>query len=425
MKGKSKHLIHSSALISCNSLMFAYYTLFSNTSGSHCARLLLPWIGICLVLYFFNVFFFQKGAKISSFMIGNITSAMVLCIAGYFFFAKGKNFIPIFAALAAIIASVVNQFLVAQEGVKPNQMLLYTEFTAFTLIICLALGRDRELNIFLMISFCFNFLSLILLRLTTKNDTKVEGSRYLGIFAFGVLLLFLGGMVFLLSLVFSHGVQQGMAMCVVYFLNGIRKIGSLFFAFLSYLFSFIPFIEKEPEKIPEALPEMAALQNWEEPMDATYFYSIIGIGILLAGIGIFFYLLRKNKGKKVPIRMEKMKKEQKTIVIKNKIWEKWKAFFHRIIQRIKNIYFCIRYPKEPVTLLLRAESYGRKKGMTRKQWETGSSYLKRLLEAEEEVQEPIYQDIEELSECLNCLFFSTKRQKLNKETVIRLRKLFR
>lgn len=390
MEDRKLLFLHITMLFVDVALANSYFDFISLIEGEGITRIsFLPWFLGCVLIYAIDRLLLRHGVLWNVYGILNAVMVIGLTIVGNIFFItsnipSSENVSYFLSILLFLIVGTHLPFVAWSQDVRTEKFLLYEDFTIFTVCLFLLVrenSRFAQLQIRLPLCLCILFLlwAIISLRVTTKSQVEVRGSKGKGILFIVVLTVLLCIPVFVIFLLFSDGVRGLMDGAVDLIGRGLSWVFHMLYQLLVLIAKLLPEpgemggLEEEPMQA--IVPEETELTGYELPL-----IYIIGAGIglfILVSIILLIYNM-KNKTKREPIRMQKHSLVMRS---KEKLWTIIKSFIEELQRRILFRYRYITGGDTVPGLYLRFENYGRLLGIERLKSESGREYLMRLYKA--------------------------------------------
>lgn len=416
------------SMLAALDMLFRMGSFYQNGEMMHIG--FWPWLLCVAVLYGVNVLLMRRGCTLATPIALDVAGFVLMFAGGLFGWMQLQGITAILFAAVFYGSSVMGCFLTAKEKVSPNKTLVHVEMLIlFFAGVLLLEGANFPLspvnNIPMMLALGCNLVSLILARVVTENRVKVEGGRYQGI----LLLATVAVLFFVLALVgvlaFSQTGNALMHGLVGGLLTAIKAIIAAVGAFLNFLLSLMPVSLDSALPPPEAQAGMNMEYQTEEMADLSYLLPyVIGIFIVLLLAVLVWVLLRTRK-----LRLGTMQGRQtergRTMVVRNRLLEKILEALDRLRQNFWFRWQCLCHRDSPQMVLLEAEHWGKQHKMPRLPGDAPGAYVRRVAARCFATQPERMQDVLEVCDCLDHMFYSTHTVACPKDAVKRTLRAFR
>ncbi|MGI6030606.1 MAG: hypothetical protein ACOX7F_03780 [Eubacteriales bacterium] len=422
MRLEAIHFVGATALLTDIAYMASGYALFSLLQTDQQMTLSpLPWLGMILVIYLINCFLKRRSLPVSSVIGGNLICGLLMMVIGCIFLTNAQGTMAYVFAALFFGGSVMRAYMVAQNGIKPNQMLIYTEFSTMLVAIFLSM-ETRGITLpplcfgLLMTAICCDLISLVLMRVVTENRSKVAGSRYQGaLLLIGVALLLalfvVGGL-----MVFSSAGRELFAFSVSAAGGLLLWLGKGILALINFLLSLVPMPEDGGELMAQEEVTLTPSENQQTELDYSGLLMILAIVGVIVVVGVVIWLLYRFRKLRTLRMTEPEVLQEGELVRTGGLWRSLCLWWQRQMGRLRFHWECIVYRHTPQGILLRIESWGKQAGQPRGVGESPAHYLRRVrgaLFAPGEADNAIVA----LSQELERLFYSGQSQGLSSAEV--------
>ncbi|MBE6031814.1 MAG: hypothetical protein E7224_01295 [Clostridiales bacterium] len=432
MRNFTAHFVSVSSIWCCTAIL---YTLFLvGTHGQHTEAYIdfYPWVALALLFYVVDVLLLRRGLSENLFVGLNVAMIAFLVAFGSLFLAHGASFMGSVAAGVFLLVPGVMAFFLSRKPLSPNTVLNFLEGAIVLFIVYVfmeesAAGSGNYFNIPLIAALVLAFVSIILMRTVSGNRSKVQGSRLTGglmmaaIFVV-ILLISVGGL-----MLFSGGIRTALSGV----LSGLTSLGLAIAGLFLKLMEFLAQFASEEEALPPEMEPTMGSPDGEMDAFAQMDWGnvpLILIGVIIAAVvvGIAVWM-RKNKGQKLPAQAVVKGSPEKRAFIRNRLWDRIVQWIRALRQKLIFTWHKFIYRNTVPGILLRAEACGMRRKVRREKGESGSHYIRRLVQGMDEKicsqEDRIL--AEEFCGLLDRFFYSGKDPSADEKMLRRMKKIFR
>lgn len=400
--------------------LFAVGTFYKLPAMTHLG--LVPWFLFLAVAYLVDKALWNRGISLGNFTALHGGYWLILSLLGNIWWMEPMGLAPRLFSLVFYGLSVFQLSVLVKEGTKANKTLVQTEITVLLLAVILllegsVLPAGNELHTPLVLLMICNLISLVLCRVVTENKVKVEFGKARGMLFLVLAVVAMVVVAIGLLLTFSQqgralveGLTQGVTGGAQWMVTQVER-------FLQWLLSFLPGVE--PGQLPDMEPVSSSGETASGGEGDVAGLLLKGMGAIAAVVAVCLvvYIL-KNRGQRLGGAGNPRAKSP--LLVQNRLLqrllEKWRRLKKGLIFRFQ----CLRYGNSPQAVLVAAEHYGKQAGLPRLKGETMRHYLERLGQGLEQSTE----DIAQLCDCLDGIFYGKKDGSLPGEQIKRLKKTF-
>lgn len=384
MKLRAKHFGGMAALTSDVAYMCCGFALFSVLQTQRQMTISpLPWLLCVIAAYLLNCWLTRRSMAVNALIGINLLMVVGMAAVGCLYLTDAEGATAHLFALAFFIGSILHGYILAKDGVKPNQMLVYTEMS-IVLIACFLCMELRDISLpadtfgMLFAAAGLDLMALIAMRVMSENSSRVEGSRAQGMFILLLMALLLGGIALGCLLLFSSAAQMAVGMFLTGAGKGLLLLGHFFVWLVEFLLSLFPAPEGElggaPPGTEVTLPQAAV----EEEADYTFIIILLSILAVASIVTVLVLLIRWARKKKTHgvVQQEALQEGELLRSGGLLLWLRRKL---QELQRQYRFYLdCLRCRGSAQELLLRLERLAKKRGCGRLARESISCFLDRL-----------------------------------------------
>lgn len=421
MNIRPKWFIEFSAILNDIVFMFCGYVIFTTLRADGLKQIAFyPWLVYCFFVYVFNNILISRGIKENTYLTINIIFGVIAIVFGAIFFVDANSIISFLCASCFIGLSVLRCYILPKDGIKPNQMLVYVEFSV--MIFCVVLMIEKSLieirgvisPKFLVSTTC-SLISLILIRVTSEYSKKYTGGKFTGIFVLGSIIAISGTFVLGFILILSDGFRYYMTLIVNGFFSAFEFLKDKLIEFLVFLFSHGSAPEQELNI--SGGNEFVNIAESQGTLDSDKLFYIIGTIVVICAIVFLLKIFKANKNKRLAgVVLSNSQSINKTSL--PSLIEQVKFILKKIFLRIRFFINSIIYKNSIEGFYLELIKFGDKKKINKIPSETPREFIVKICEIVDESDRNLFIDFANI---LERNYYSNESQRIEKSFIKNLR----
>ena len=417
MNIRPKWFIEFSAILNDIVFMFCGYVIFTTLRADGLKQIAFyPWLVYCFFVYVFNNILISRGIKENTYLTINIIFGVIAIVFGAIFFVDANSIISFLCASCFIGLSVLRCYILPKDGIKPNQMLVYVEFSV--MIFCVVLMIEKSLieirgvisPKFLVSTTC-SLISLILIRVTSEYSKKYTGGKFTGIFVLGSIIAISGTFVLGFILILSDGFRYYMTLIVNGFFSAFEFLKDKLIEFLVFLFSHGSAPEQELNI--SGGNEFVNIAESQGTLDSDKLFYIIGTIVVICAIVFLLKIFKANKNKRLAgVVLSNSQTSLPSLI------EQVKFILKKIFIRIRFFINSIIYKNSIEGFYLELIKFGDKKKINKIPSETPREFIVKICEIVDESDRNLFIDFANI---LERNYYSNESQRIEKSFIKNLR----
>lgn len=420
MNIRPKLFIEFSAILNDIMFMFCGYVIFTTLRADSLKQIAFyPWLVYCFFVYVLNNIIISRGIKENTYLTINIILGAIAIILGDIFFVDANSIISFLCASCFIGLSVLRCYILPKDGIKPNQMLVYVEFSI--MIFCVVLMIEKSLieirgviSPKFLVSITCSLISLILIRVTSEHSKKYTGGKFTGVFVLGSIIAISGTFVLGFMLILSDGFRNYMTLIVNGFFYALEFLKDKLIECLVFLFSHGSAPDQELNI--SGGNELVNIAESQGTLDSNKLFYIIGIIVSICAILFLLKIFKANKNKRLGGVVSNSQSINKTS--SPSLIEQVKFILKKIFLRIKFLINSIIYKNSIEGFYLELIRFGDKKKIYKIPSETPRQFIVKISEIVDENDRVLFIDFANI---LERNYYSNELQRIEKSFIKNLR----